>query len=57
MAINLSNLGGRTKGKKINPREIFMALLYRNKKYEYNSYINDMYRTFSEQSGNVLFML
>lgn len=32
MAINLSNLGSKTKGKKINPREIFMALPYKNKK-------------------------
>lgn len=28
MAINLSNLGSKTKGKKIDPREIFMALPY-----------------------------
>ena len=53
MAINLSNLGGRTKGKKTDPREIFMALPYRNKKYEYPRDVqSEVWRQWYEQRNN-----
>lgn len=35
MAINLSGLGTKNRGKQIDPREIFMALPSKNDKYEY----------------------
>lgn len=35
MAIDLNNLGRMSRGKKIDPREIFMALPSKNEKYDY----------------------
>lgn len=35
MAINLSGLGTKNRGRQINPREIFMALPTKNERYEY----------------------
>lgn len=35
MTINLSNIGSKTRGEKIDPREIFMTLPYKNKRFEY----------------------
>lgn len=53
MAINLSNLGSKTKGKKINPREIFMALPYKNKKFEYPRDVqSEVWKQWYEQRNN-----
>ena len=53
MAINLSSLGNRAKGKKIDPREIFMALPYRNKKYEYPRDVqSEVWKQWYEQRNN-----
>lgn len=53
MAINLSNLGSKTKGKKIDPREIFMALPYKNKKFEYPRDVqSEVWKQWYEQRNN-----
>lgn len=53
MSISLSDIGGKNKNKKTDPRKIFMALPYRDKRFEYPRDVqSEVWKEWYEQRNN-----